>query len=67
MTKRKKLRPVGDILLDLEVLLEELVDQGLQLGDILALVNTWTTVHAPEAIEEYLDGSHPIFHYGPKK
>lgn len=60
-------RTTGDILLDLEVHLEELVDQDLQFGDILALVYSWLEVHAPGAKEQYDDGGSPIFYYGPAK
>lgn len=62
----KKPRTTGDVLLDLEPLLFELVDQGLQHGDILALTMAWLQVHAPGAREEYDDGSKPIYYYGYK-
>lgn len=59
-------RQLGDILLDLEPLLEELVDdQGCQYGDILALVYQHLEVHLPHAKEKYvLDNSSPVFYYG---
>lgn len=64
----KKLRPLGTILLDLEVLLEEMTDaHELQTGDILALVKSWIDIHAPHANEEYTDGTSPTFFYGGKK
>lgn len=66
---KKKLRPLGDITQDMEKLLEEMTDEdnhGLQHGEVLALVYTWLCVHAPQAKEEYLDGTHPIYYYGPK-
>lgn len=64
----KKLRPLGTILLDLEVLLEEMTDDHeLQTGDILSLVKSWIDIHAPYANEEYTDGSKPEFFYGGKK
>lgn len=63
-----KLRPLGDILLDLEPLLEELTDcHELQYGDVLALVYAWLQVHRPEAQEEYVSGGTPVFYYGPEK
>lgn len=52
-------------MLDMELLLTELtVVHDLQWGDVLYLVYSWLTVHAPEAREEYTDGSNPIFYYG---
>ena len=64
---RKKHRKTGDVLLDIEPLIDELVDQGLQLGDILALVRSHIEIHRPDAIEIYLDGSSPEYKYGPKE
>lgn len=59
------MRRMGDITLDLEVLLQEMVhDHDLQMGEVLALVSAWIEIHAPECIEEYEDGSHPIRFYG---
>lgn len=65
--KSKKLRPVGDIMLDMEKLLFELhVDHDLQHGEVLYLINGWQKIHVPDQIETYVsDGSHPIL-YGPK-
>ncbi len=67
MSTKRRLRPIGDILLDLEPLLIELVgDHGCQWGDVLSLVHGYLEVHAPEAREEYSeDGTHPKFYYGP--
>lgn len=63
----KKLRKMGDIMLDLETVLEEMVDQQeLQKYEILHLVSGWIDAHRPDAIEEYEDGTHPVFYYGPK-
>lgn len=62
----KKLRPLGDILLDMEPLLFEMgVDHDLQHGEILALVLNHCRVHMPDGREEYVDGGHPDSHYGP--
>jgi hypothetical protein len=63
----KKQRKTGEVLLDMEPLLLELVDQEMQWGDILALVYGYLMVHSPDSREEYEDGSHPIFYYGCKK
>lgn len=65
MGKNKKLRPAGDVLLDLEPLLFELVqDHSLQCGDVLALINVWIQTHYPAAIEEYTAGGSPQMFYG---
>jgi len=59
---------IGELLLDLESILDEMVDvHGLQTGDIMALVYSHLVVHRPDAFEEYEDGSKPIHYYGPKK
>lgn len=52
-------------MLDMELLLTELtVVHDMQWGDMLYLVYNWLAIHAPEAREEYLDGTNPIFYYG---
>ena len=62
----KRTRKVGTILLDLEKVLTELTDDhDLQFGDILNLVYGYLEVHHPESKEEYVEGGHPIFYYGP--
>lgn len=62
-----KLRKAGDVLLDMEPLLNELADKHeLQLGDILALVKHQLEMHNPDCVEEFLDGSKPVFFYGHK-
>lgn len=59
---------LGDTLLDLEKVLDELVDtHDCQWGDILNLVRGHLEIHRPDAQEEYLDGTHPVFYYGPKE
>ena len=64
----KKQRKLGDMLLDLEVIIDEMIDsQDLQHGDVLGLIYTHLLVHRPDAREEYLDGTHPEFKYGPKE
>lgn len=65
--RKTKIRPLGDILLDLEPLMLEMADaHGLQWGDILALVKSYLDIHCPHAQEEYTDGTNPIYYYGPK-
>jgi hypothetical protein len=67
--KKKKIRPAGEIFLDLEILRNELIDDhGFQAGDILAEEYVWLMSHRPDAFEEYSDGSgKPHFYYGPKE
>jgi hypothetical protein len=63
---KKKLRPLGKTLLDLEVLMLEMaVDHDLQWGDILNLVRGYLEVHCPQAQEQYTAGGNPVFYYGP--
>jgi hypothetical protein len=53
--------------LDLEPLLDELAEgHELQMGDILALVRSHLLIHNPDCVEEFLDGSEPIYVYGHK-
>ena len=58
------MRKIGNVLLDLEPLLDEMVDQGLQLGDILALIKAHIEIHQPSAVEQYEDGTEPRYFYG---
>ena len=62
-----KLRKLGDVLLDLEPLLDEMVEQHeLQLGDVISLISSNLKMHNPGCLEEFLDGSNPILFYGHK-
>jgi hypothetical protein len=64
------MRPVGEIFLELEVLIDELVDQhDFQWGDILWWVLGHLKIHRPDAQEKYVAGGSPTFEYGfkPKK
>jgi hypothetical protein len=61
----KKVRKVGEVLLDMEPLIQELVAHELQWGDILNLIRGYLEVHCPLAQEEYIEGGHPVFYYGP--
>lgn len=64
----KKIRPLGQTLLDLEVILEEMTDQHeLQTGEILNIIKGWIDIHRPCAHEEYMDGTSPEFYYGPTR
>jgi hypothetical protein len=70
---RKKLRKVGDIMLDMEILLLELHEKrghDMQHGEVLYLINAWQNIHVPEQREVYTsDGDSPILNpiYGPKE
>lgn len=63
----KRIRKIGDVMLDMEPLLLEMVDSELQLGEILALVKAYVEIHARESIEEYEDGTSPVYYYGHKE
>lgn len=59
------MRPFGDITLDMEKLLEEMIyDHDMQPGEVLGLVHTWFEIHARASFEEYEDGSRPVYFYG---
>lgn len=61
-------RKLGDITLDMEPLLQEMVyEHELQVGEILNLVHGYLQIHCPEAREEYDEGGHPVFYYGPEE
>jgi len=65
--RKKKIRPAGEIFLDLETILDELIDDhGFQWGDLLSVIYGHLMTHRPDAQEEYLDGGNPIFYYGPE-
>lgn len=61
-----KLRKLGDILLDMEPLINEAMDHNLQYGDFLALMYQYLLIHRPDDQEVYLDDTNPEFYYGPK-
>lgn len=62
------MRKLGDILLDLEDVLTELIeDHDLQTGEVLGLTKSYIDIHHPHATEEYEDGSSPVYYYGAKK
>jgi hypothetical protein len=58
-----KLRPLGRVLLDLEPLLDEMCEHDLQMGDILVLVKSYLEIHQPDCVEEFEDGTKPVFSY----
>lgn len=56
---------LGDVMHELEDVVSQMVeDHDLQKGEILALVQEYIDVHHPGAIEEYQDGTSPIYCYG---
>lgn len=61
----KKIRPLGQITGDMELLLQEMTDiHELQFGEVIALVYAWLEIHAPHAKEVYVkDGSSPVLTY----
>lgn len=60
-----KMRKLGNVLLDMEPLLNELADQHcLQRGDIIALIFQQITMHNPQCIEEFDDNTRPVYFYG---
>ena len=65
---KKRLRQVGDIMLDMEKLLFELhLDHDMQHYEVIYLINGWQKVHVPQQIETYdHDGSNPVL-YVPKR
>lgn len=64
----KKLRKMGDIMFDVEDIIQEMVyEHGMQAYEIMGLIYSYIQSHAPEAIEEYEDGTNPVYFYGPKE
>lgn len=66
MKKKKKLRPLGDILLDIEPYILEMADHNLQHSDFYGLLFAYLEMHLPSLKEEYDDGTRPVFYYGHK-
>jgi|WetSurMetagenome_2_1015567.scaffolds.fasta_scaffold35335_5 hypothetical protein len=65
MKVKKKLRPLGQITLDMEPLLEEMVhEHELQHQEVLYIILSWLETHAPEAKPRYEDGNVPMLVYG---
>jgi hypothetical protein len=64
----KKIRPLGRITDEMEDLLLEMVySHEMQTGEILNIIRGYLEIHCPDAKEEYMDGSHPEFYYGPAR
>ena len=67
-SKKVKIRPMSDIMFDVEDIVTEMIEtHDLQHGEVLSLVKGYLDVHFPESIEEYEDGSNPVYYYGHKK
>lgn len=61
----KKLRPLGQITDDLEPLLTELTtNHKMQIHEVLGIVYGYLLAHCPNSIENYVDGTKPIYYYG---
>jgi hypothetical protein len=66
VAKKKKLRPLGQITADMELLLEEMTDvdqHDMQWHEVIFLVKAWLETHATHQQEEYTDGSRPVLSY----
>ncbi len=65
----KKIRRLGDILLDMEPYIQEAMDDhDLQWGDMLGLMFAYLHAHYPNHKEVYCkDGKSPVFFYGPEE
>lgn len=63
----KNLRPLGQILLDIEPYLLEMADHDLQWGDYYGLLRSYLEIHLPDQQETYYDDTNPEFFYGHKE
>lgn len=64
----RKVRRMGDVTLSMETVIQEMCeDHDLQWGEVINIIRGYLEVHYPNQQEEYIDGSHPVFYYGPKK
>lgn len=59
------MRPLGKITSDLEVLLEEMIDKhDMQRHEIIGIIDSWITLHRPDALEVYTKtGKIPRIYY----
>lgn len=65
---RKKIHPLGDLWCKAEApLFKMMEDHDLQHGEMLALFYQWLKTHFPGGQEEYCEGGHPVFFYGPEE
>lgn len=62
--KKKQIRPMGNIMLDMEPLIQEMMDDhDLQHQEFHGLMDHYLLVHYPKHQAKYLDGTVPILHY----
>lgn len=54
------MRPYGDITGDLEVLMFEMADHGMQMHEVIGHMWMWAMVHCPSMLETYMDGTTPL-------
>jgi hypothetical protein len=55
---------MGDILLDMEPLIQEMMDDhDLQHGDFIGLMDHYLLIHYPNHKEQYADGTVPVLSY----
>ena len=67
-SKKKKLRPLGDITSDLEPLYFEMIlEHKMQDHEIIGHFLQWRQTHViltKESREQYEDGTYPVMYYG---
>lgn len=62
---KKKIRPLGEILLEIEPFLIEMIeDHDLQWSDCHGILNGYLMAHFPFAREEYEDGTKSVYYVG---
>ena len=49
-----------------QVLCEMIDDHEMQWGEILNIIRGYLEIHRPDAQEQYMDGTNPLFYYGPE-
>ena len=54
------MRPYGEITEDLEQLMLEMADHGMQMHEVIGHIWFWAMTHCPDMIEKYLDGTSPL-------
>jgi hypothetical protein len=64
--RKKKLRPLGNVLLDIEPLYLEIVSHNLQRSDIIGLMLQYDETHGldSELLEHYTDGTTAVTYHG---
>lgn len=59
---------MGDVMFTVEDVVTQMAEEhDMQKGEMLSLFAQYIDNHFPGAIEEYEDGTHPIYFYGPKE